>query len=64
MADMWVNKWNGMSEASVNEFFRTSGHLMSLLVQQVPVVQVALLKIFLYEEQQDYNVRQRDIKTE
>lgn len=48
IVDMWVKK-----EASVNEFFRTSGHLMSLLVQQVPVVQVALLKIFLYEEQQD-----------
>lgn len=50
-----------MSKASVNEFFRTSGHLLSLLVQQVLVAQVALLKIFLYEEQQDYNVRQRNV---
>lgn len=32
---------------SVNEFFRTSGHLMSLLDQQVLVVQVALCKMFL-----------------
>lgn len=32
---------------SVNEFFRTSGHLMSPLDQQVLVVQVAPCKMFL-----------------
>lgn len=37
---------------------------MSLLDQQVLVVQVALCKMFLYEDQQDYNVCQSHIKTE
>lgn len=53
-----------MSEVSVNEFFRTSGHLLSLLVQQVLGVQVALCKMYLYDEQQGYKVRHSHIKTE